>query len=112
MGAPTEMQRAVRIELGRAPDDETVIPGWLIDQHYDNDGAGDRLSTAILVAESLAATAAHSFSWTADGQTMRINDRMAQWQTVANRLRRRKAAQVSEVVTTLADATEDSNEWE
>lgn len=111
MADPTaaEIVRVRRLAIGEALDRDTLSDADISDL-FANEGAGSTLLTAAEACDMLANRAAKSFTFTADGATMRVNERVKQYREAAEHLRRRYFSSGT-IVVTRADDEDDDTEY-
>lgn len=115
MSEPTPVEIIqVRYTLGQFTPDGTSatrLPDDTIRFFWGQAEGGGVLETAILVADALASTAADSFPFSADGQSLDVSKRIGNWHAVADRLRRRLAGRTTGITMTRAADTRADDEW-
>lgn len=113
MSVPTAAQiEAVRIEAINVADDTDTLPDSVIRYHWEADGGEEVLLTAALCCDGLAKQAARHFPWTADGQSMQMQVRQAQYRQSALDLRRRYYGTSIQTMTRPAATSEDEFDGE
>lgn len=90
MTAPTAADILnVRLEAIGDSTDTTTLSDPVIVYAWDNGGNETTLLSAAVCCEILANKDAASFRWSADGESMDLSQRQAQWRRNATALRRR-----------------------